>query len=83
MVQQAFSLKSLSVYKTIIFHFSTKTYVVGTQKNHPNETVLLSTKNMLKLMGKKILQFYAEQFCLFNSVVQASLHICSWNIFIL
>ena len=31
-------------------------YVVGTQKNRLNETVLLSTKNesLLKLMGKKI-----------------------------
>ena len=38
----------------IIFYFSTKTYVEGTQKNHLNETVLLSTQNMLKLMGKKI-----------------------------
>ena len=30
-----------------------------------NEMVLLSTQNiMLNLMGKKILQFYAENFCL-------------------
>ena len=35
-------------------YFSTKTYVVGTQKNRLNETVLLSDKEMLKLMGKKI-----------------------------
>ena len=35
--------------------FSSKTYVVGTQKNRLNETVLLSTpKLMLKIMGKKI-----------------------------
>ena len=27
---------------------------MGTQKNRLNETVLLSTQNMLKLMGKKI-----------------------------
>ena len=27
-------------------YFSTKTYVVGTQKNHLNETVLLSTQNI-------------------------------------
>ena len=39
----------------LIFLFSTKTYVVGTQKNCLNETVLLSTQNIiLKLMGKKI-----------------------------
>ena len=34
---------------------SFKTYVVGTQKNRLNETVLLSIHNiMLKLFGKKI-----------------------------
>ena len=27
-------------------HFSTKTYDVGAQKNHLNETVLLSTRNI-------------------------------------
>ena len=36
-------------------YFSTKTYVVGTQKTRLNETVLLSTKNMFKVMGKKIM----------------------------
>ena len=36
-------------------YFSIKIYVVGTQKNRLNETVLLSTpKHMLKPMGKKI-----------------------------
>ena len=30
------------------------TDVLGTQKNRLNETVLLSTQNMLKLMGKKL-----------------------------
>ena len=29
-----------------VFFFSTKTYVVGTQKNHFNETVLLSAQNV-------------------------------------
>ena len=46
-----------SAYQKYIFsYFSTKTYVVGSQKNHLNETVLLSTHNidMLKLMRKKI-----------------------------
>ena len=37
------------------FYFSTKTYVMGTQKNRLNEMVLLSTQNMLILMGKKIM----------------------------
>ena len=35
-------------------YFSNKTYVVGTQKNRLNETVFLSTQNMLKLKGRKI-----------------------------
>ena len=30
---------------------------MGTQKNHGIETVLLSTQNMLKLIGKKIITF--------------------------
>ena len=30
----------------IFFYFATKTYVVGTQKNHLGETVLLSTQNI-------------------------------------
>ena len=32
-------------WKTIFIYFSSKTYVVGTQKNRRNETVLLSTQN--------------------------------------
>ena len=40
--------------RKITFLFSTKTYVMGTQKNRLNETVCLSTQNMLKIMGKKI-----------------------------
>ena len=36
-------------------YFSTKTYVEGTQKNRLDETVLLITQNMFKLMGKKII----------------------------
>ena len=31
--------------RKLFSYFSTKTYVVGTQKNPLNETVLLSTKN--------------------------------------
>ena len=30
-------------------------YVVGTQKNHLNEMVFLSTQNMFKLVDKKII----------------------------
>ena len=44
------------VLENYFLHFSSKTYVVGTQKNHLNETVLLSTqKHMFKMMGKKMI----------------------------
>ena len=36
-----------------LFLFLNKTYVVGTQKNRLDETVLLSTKKMFKLIDKK------------------------------
>ena len=35
-----------ALLKIIFSYFSTKTYVVGTQKNRLNETVLLSTQNL-------------------------------------
>ena len=41
---------------------SIKTYVMGAQKNRLNETVLLSTQNMLKLMGKKIFTILCSNF---------------------
>ena len=41
---QAFSEESIP--KNKFSYFSTKTYVVGTQKNRLNETVLLSTQNI-------------------------------------
>ena len=34
-----------TVTENYFFYFSIKTYVVDTQKNHLNETVLLSTQN--------------------------------------
>ena len=34
------------VTKNLFSYFSTKSYVVGTQKNRLNETVLLSTQNI-------------------------------------
>ena len=45
-------------------YYSTKTYVVGTQKYRLNETVLLSIQNKtnLKLMGKKILTIFSGRF---------------------
>ena len=43
------------ILENYFLFFSSKTYVVGTQKNCLNETVLLSTQNtcLIKLMGKK------------------------------
>ena len=59
-----------SVYQKIFSYFSTKTYVVGTQKNCLNETVLLSDQNiqMLKLMGKKIFTILRSKFTFYLSV---------------
>ena len=34
------------VIEKLFFYFSTKTYVVGTQKNRLDETVILSTQNI-------------------------------------
>ena len=52
------------------FFFSTKTYVVGTQKNHLNEMVLLSTQNIyLDCWVRKQLQFYSQKFCLTGPMV--------------
>ena len=61
-------------------YFSTKTYVVGTQKNRLNETVLLSTQNIRnKLWVIKYLQFYAENVCLSKPVgTYWSMHQLIW-----
>ena len=46
-IMHTLSLLGSPPEKTVIyFDFSTKTYVVGTQKNSLNETVLLSTQNI-------------------------------------
>ena len=55
-------------YFPTVSYFSTKTYVVGTQKNHLNEGVLLSTQNikiMLKLMGKREFTILRSNFWFF------------------
>ena len=50
-------------------YLSTKTFVVGTQKNRLSETVLLSTLNKcLKWRLRNYLQFYAQIFCLSKPV---------------
>ena len=46
----------------------TKIYVVGTQKNHVDETVLLSTQNMFNLMSKKIFTILRSFFCLSKAI---------------
>ena len=49
----------------LYFYFSTKTYVVGSQKNCLDETVLLSTQTTcLNWWIRKYSQFYAQKFCL-------------------
>ena len=54
----------------LIFLFLNKTYVVGTQKNPLNETVLLSTKkHMFKLMAKKIFTILHPIFCLSGGLI--------------
>ena len=45
---------------------------MGTQKDRLNETVLLSTQNIVKIdRVRKYLQFYAENFCLSKPVIKA------------
>ena len=49
--------------------FSTETYVVGTQKNRLNETVLLSTKKYANNYGyENIHNFMLKMFCLSKPV---------------
>ena len=51
--------------KKIKSYLSTKTYVVGTQKNRLSEMVLLSTQTYVQTDGlENISQFYAQKFCL-------------------
>ena len=48
-------MRMCTVIEKYYLNFSTKTYIVGTQKNRFNETVHLSTQNRFKLMGRKII----------------------------
>ena len=41
-----FEISPIIILENFFLYFSSKTYVVGTQKNHLNETVLLSTQNI-------------------------------------
>ena len=55
-------LQVCGIIKNYFPYLSTKTYVVGTQKNHLNEMVLLNTQNICLDVwkGKKKSQFYAK-----------------------
>ena len=65
---QDFSFKECVTEKKFSY-LSTKIYVVVTQKDRLNETVLLSTQNICwKFCVRKYLQFYAECFCLSKPV---------------
>ena len=58
-----------SVLRKFTSYFTTKTYIVGTQKNRLNETVLLIIQNiMFKLMDKKIITIL----CLQNLHIRAN-----------
>ena len=71
-VKQDFSQESIA--KIWFSYFSIETYVVGTQKNRLNETVLLSNHNICyNEWVRKYLQFYAENFCLFKPVVKENI----------
>ena len=48
---QKYMLKLIDRKYSQFSYFSTKTYVVGTQKNRFDETVLLSTKTYVKIDG--------------------------------
>ena len=46
-VKSAYKKKIRVHTKKYLSYFSTKTYIVGTQKNRLNETILLSTQNLI------------------------------------
>ena len=52
-------VKSAFTYRKIISYISTKTYVVDTQKNRLNETVLLSTQNICQKYGEENINNFA------------------------
>ena len=64
-----------------MFYFPIKTDVVDTQMNPLNDMVLLSIQNMLKLMGKKYLQFYAQIFCLSTVILFGHFYGLIWESF--
>ena len=51
----------MCVTENYFSYISAKTDVVGTQKNRLIESVLLSTQNMFRLLGKKIIAFLGSK----------------------
>ena len=49
----------LCIFENCISYFSTKTYVVGSQKNHLKEMVLLTPKTYAQI-GKKIMTMFSK-----------------------
>ena len=57
------------MYQKVNFLFH-KRYVVGSQKNHLNEIILLSTQNICLIRWvRNYLQYYALIFCLFKPMI--------------
>ena len=60
LILSIYNLVKIEQQKNNFLIFSTKTYVVGTQKNRLIEEVLLSTQNICQqLWVRKYLQFHA------------------------
>ena len=51
--------------KNLISYFSTKTYVVGTQKNRLKETVLLNTQTYFKADGLEDIYNLTHKKCVY------------------
>ena len=58
------------VLENYFLNFSSKTYVVGTQKNRLNEVGFLSTQNSC-LMGKKIIKIMRNKLSLSGSMLNS------------
>ena len=70
MDQSGLKLKEC-VAKNYFSYFSSKTYVVGTQKNRLNKMVLLSTQKYVQTDGlENIKKFYAQNF----------VYLCLWPV---
>ena len=64
------------VLENYFSYFSIKTYVVGTQKNCLNETVLLGTpKHMFELMGKEINAILGAQTILIRTYAHNTIYL--------